>query len=57
MFTINTSPWGWELEEGIPNELCRILDGICVFVCMCVFYSLQEHGKKASNRGLVVLHT
>lgn len=51
MFTINTSPWGWELEEGIPNELCRILDGICVFVCICVFYSLQEHGKKSLTVG------
>lgn len=28
-----------------------ILDGICVFVCMCVFYSLQEHGKKSLTVG------
>lgn len=53
VFTINISPRGWELEEGIPNELCRVLDGICVLVCvcMCVFYSLQEHGKKPLTVG------
>lgn len=51
MFAINTSPRGRELEEGIPNELCRILDGVCVFVCVCVFCSLQEHGKKSLTVG------
>lgn len=46
MFTINTSPWGWELEEGIPDELCRILDGICVFVCVCVFSIPSKNTEK-----------
>lgn len=55
MFTINTSPWGWELEEGIPNELCRILD---VYLCVRVFFLFPPRTrKKVSNRGLIVLHT
>lgn len=58
MFTINISPRGWELEEGIPNELCRVLDGICVLVCVCVFSipskntekSLKNNNKKKKNK-------
>lgn len=44
MFTINTSPWGWELEEGIPNELCRILD---VYLCVCVFSIPSKNTEKS----------
>lgn len=55
MFTINTSPQGQELEEGIRNELCRILEGARLgFLCMCFsipsFGCLQEHGKNVSNQ-------
>lgn len=47
MFAINTSPRGRELEEGIPNDLCRILDGVCVFVCVCVFSIPSKNTEKS----------
>lgn len=47
MFAINTSPRGRELEEGIPNELCRVLDGVCVFVCVCVFSTPSKNTEKS----------
>lgn len=47
VFTINISPRGWELEEGIPNELCRVLDGICVLVCVCVFSIPSKNTEKS----------